>query len=125
VHEIIAKVGGKEVTLQFKEPSLEESIKWASKLRAKSLLKEALQKSYEKQLEIDPTDDEKVEKLAEKCANTEGELVAMAQKISDWITHPPPDEVQRLLKLDVVGMVGAFNEFTDKLFPKEEDEKKS
>ncbi len=125
--EIPAKIGGSAVTFQFNRMKLEDSTEWASKLRSRVLAKEGASKEWEllAKIPIGDRDTDKWLKLGDLVAKMDRDIILLVKTIADFVVHPNKDKTLELLEGNPSDVAGVFNEYLEKMFPSEEDQKKS
>ena len=125
--EIPAKVGGSDVTFQFKRMQLEDSTEWASKLRSRVLAKEGATKEWEllAKTPVGNRDMDKYLRLGDLVARMNKDIILLVKSITDFIVHPQKEKVLEMLEAHPGEVAGVFGDYLEKMFPSEEDRKKS
>jgi len=115
------------VTFQFKEMAPEEALDWTSKVQARKLYLEALQKEQEimEHVPITDRDMDKFLMISDKISKLMMQIVELSKSLTKYVVVPDQKTVETLLRSHPAKVFEAMTTFFTGLFPNEEERKKS
>jgi hypothetical protein len=125
--EIPVKIGENQHVLKFRRMTLGELSEWSSKVKARALLREALQKELQAQDAIPAVDRDMTKYLSvvDSAARLDRDLTDLARNIVDFVDEAQKKIAAELMDKDIGGMIAVFSIFLEKSMPSEGDSKKS
>jgi hypothetical protein len=115
------------VVFQFREMSPEEALDWTSKVQSRKLYLEALQKEQEimEHIPIADRDMDKFLAVSDKISKLMVQIVELSKSLAKYVVVPDQKAVETLLNNHPARVFDAMATFFTRLFPDEEERKKS
>ena len=119
--------GEEAVDLHFRYMPPEEAAEWAAKIQSRIIFREKLVKEREAIDKTSPLDrdDDVYIGLCDRIAKLQKDVLKIAASMAGLIEKPDKERIDQLMKNRTLEMTTAFMDYIAKLFPSEEEVKKS
>ena len=124
---IPAKIEKQDVQFKFRPMTIEEATTWGSKMKARMTVYESFTKQMEMMEKGPPEemDAEKYLKITDTQLQMVQEITKLGKDVGRFINSPDQKTIEEYMKKDFNGMLTVLLQYLDRLYPTEEEAKKS
>lgn len=125
--EIPVKLKSAERIFKFKPMSIEQAIEWSSRVQARSTYRQSLVAAVDEILKLPVLERDEKQYLdaVDRIARIEVQIAEIMKNLAQFVIEPSKEELEGLMRTESAAVFGSFGEFLAKLFPTEEETKKS